>query len=95
MSDKQTSQTYRAGASMHNCLQTFSSNVCVCVISSMGSLNRAQKRDWRGSQRHLSERQGSQLIETLKKIKEQTDLQMAILGKLLLVLEVQKITDLG
>lgn len=66
MSDKQTSQTYRAGASMHSCLQTFPSNVCVCVFSSMGSLDRTQKRDWRGSQSHLSERHGSQLIETLK-----------------------------
>lgn len=56
---------------MHNYLQTFPSNVCVCVISNVGSLDSMQKRDWRGSKRNLKERQGSQLVDTFEKWKNE------------------------
>lgn len=80
---------------MRNCLQTFPSNVCVCVISSVGSLNSEQKRDWRGSKRGLKERRGSQLIETLEKWKNELNSKQQFEGKCLLGLGIQKRRDSG
>jgi len=61
----------------------------------MGSLNRKEKRDWRGSKTGLKEKQGSQLIETLEKWKNKLNSKRQFQGRYLLGLGVQKRRDSG